>query len=513
MKPIYADSETSDAALDAALHEVAETYRRNLPPGTLQAFPVDGLDRLNLPVEVASFTLPADEKTGTPDRVFDGFGYGLTRAEATVGALGELTEAAHSEVDLPSRDFVTGSYVEMVNQFGAGGVCDPLTLCLPAGSDYTPDTPLEWTEAVRYRTGERVFLPTEFAAVYGHQMRGREPMIVTITNGLGAGLTRDQALSHGVLELLQRDGNCTTFRAMDEGVVIEPDEVRDASLLELLDTLTKAGLEVVPKLASTEFGLSNVYVVGRDAAGAGLPIQTTACGEASHLDRERALRKAMIEFAAARSRKAFMHGPLELIDRVSPDWYLPGYLESFDFSTQEKRATDAMIAWMQMSQTELESVLSDTVFSDRRRVKLSELPTVEPAAIRDPSDRMDAVARRLEAESLEVLVIDHTPPGQSEVSVVRGVVPGLEGETMSYGRLGERGAARLLARGESFVGLGPASGPRLRVPLTADAEERLGGPVWFDPEAAAARVGQHYALYREPKAHTVPVAMGQTLDR
>ena len=37
--------------------------------------------------------------------------------------------------------------------------------------------------------------------------------------------------------------------------------------------------------------------------------------------------------------------------------------------------------------------------------------------------------------------------------------------------------------------------------LTAAAEERLGGPAWFDRAGADRRVGELYALYREPGRH------------
>jgi hypothetical protein len=39
------------------------------------------------------------------------------------------------------------------------------------------------------------------------------------------------------------------------------------------------------------------------------------------------------------------------------------------------------------------------------------------------------------------------------------------------------------------------------VHLAAAAEERLGGPAWFDREEADRRVGALYALYREPGRH------------
>ena len=42
-----------------------------------------------------------------------------------------------------------------------------------------------------------------------------------------------------------------------------------------------------------------------------------------------------------------------------------------------------------------------------------------------------------------------------------------------------------------------------------DAEDRLGGPAWFDREAARRRVGPLYPLYREPGRHVV----AQVLDK
>ena len=509
-QPVYADS--SATSPDDRLWEVAELFKAALPPGELRAFSVHGLDRLDLPVEIASFQFPADHSAGPVQ--FDGFGYGLSQAEATVGAFGELTESAHCERDLSSREFVEGSYDEVVQAFGPRGVVDPLTLCLPAGSAYSPSQPLSWTHTVRWRTGERVLLPVEFAAVGRHQLRGRQPLITTITNGLGAGLSTDQALAHGLLELLQRDGNCTTFRALDRGIVIERDEIADEGVRALFDRLEAAGLQMQAKLASTEFGMVNAYVIGRDVQGAAMSLQATACGEAAHLDRERALRKAAVEFAAARSRKAFMHGPLDRIAEVAPDWYLPHYLEHFDPAAEEPRALEAMCQWVQKDQHELETLLAETVFAERQHVRLSELPTVPAASIADPADRCEAICSRLEAEGLEVLLVDSSPQHDRDgeatpVVALRAVVPGLEGETMSYGRLGERGVQRLLQRGVDFVGLGEPTGSRLPVLLTNEAQERLGGPAWFDPQRAADVVGDHYALYREPASHAVPVTLQQ----
>ena len=88
---------------------------------------------------------------------------------------------------------------------------------------------------------------------------------------------------------------------------------------------------------------------------------------------------------------------------------------------------------------------------------------------------------------------------------------GLEVETMSYGRLGERGVRRRLlahpALPEPLVAVGDRPGPAWgRVLLPTVSEERLGGPVWFDHAAADRAVGDLYALYREPGRHAAPLA-------
>ena len=71
--------------------------------------------------------------------------------------------------------------------------------------------------AKRFPSGEPVLVPYEFAACYRSQLDGIAPLTTPITNGLGAGDSFERALVHGLLELLQRDGNCVSFRAMDQG--------------------------------------------------------------------------------------------------------------------------------------------------------------------------------------------------------------------------------------------------------------------------------------------------------
>ena len=109
----------------------------------------------------------------------------------------------------------------------------------------------------------------------------------------------------------------------------------------------------------------------------------------------------------------------------------------------------------------------------------------------------------MERAGFDVLYVDMSPPDRS-VSVVKVIVPGMEVETMSYYRIGERNAAKLIERDSPLISFGGEAGGALQpVRLTEEACDRLGGQPFFDTAAADAIVGPLYPLYREPEAHHV----------
>ena len=482
-----------------SLSQARDAYRAAFPPGQLEIFRADPIDRVGVPSVAASLRLDTGVQLGT-------HGYGATQEEAEVGALGELTEFVFAETAVRALPHESGSYNEMVRQHGARSVVDPLTLCLPAGSRYDADMPLTWVPVKRLATGERVFIPEEWVATSPSTLQGKTPLITPITNGQGAGLSREQALAHGLLELLQRDGNGLNFRALDQGVVIDLENAPlGAEVRELLAHYKGLGIEIIPKLASTDFGLVNVYVVGNDPNVGDQSLMVTACGEAADPDRDRALRKALLEYAGSRTRKAFQHGPLEHVERVAP----PGYLNNFlpqvqrNMGTEENRALHDMVEWLRMPVQTLRSHMAVTL-GRQRTVRFGDLPQAHVTA--DPKARCAEVVRQLTDSGFDILVADLSPEGHA-VHNVKVIVPGLEVETMTYYRVGERNVARLLARDERLVGIGRAPAGCLHVRLTPEAEDRLGGPAWFNVGEAERRVGRLYALYREPERHSAQLML------
>ncbi len=486
---------------DASLAEAEAVYRSELPGTAPVEFDIGPLDRVGLPAWSLYWSDPAH-----PDEAAGGIGYGLHRANAVVGALGEALERVLGIRRLRASALLDGTESQLLRTFGRDNVVDPRTLGLPAGTAYDVDRPLRWSPTRRVGDDAQVWVPAEFVASAPGDLPGAPPaagwLIHPVTNGLGAGLTWQQAVAHAVGEILQRDGNGLAFRALDRGLVLDLTGCEDPTTIEALGRLAAAGVTTTVKLASTDDGVVNVFAVG-SAADDGLII-ATACGEAAHPDRDVAIRKAVLEFAAARSRKAFMHGPLAEIEAIAGPHYLPAILAHVDVDGDEQRVLDAMLAWTRMPEEQWRPLLDSTVFARHATVAYEDLPRPVTA----PQPPLERVTAPLMDRGFEVLVADF--PGEHGAHSVKVIVPGMEVETVAYARIGERNARRLLDAGrDDLVRVGTQPPGWSQVCLTEAAHERLGGPAWLDTRRLTTIVEGLLPLYREPGRHVLQLALAQ----
>ena len=490
------------------LGEAARAYVEAMPKGELVAFPIHTLDGIGLPVWIVALF---SDDTRLADIMPYGVGYGTGDEQAVLGGLGECMEMIAPALTLPVMARTRASWRDLAAAHGADAAADPLTLCLPAGSPVGRDTPLDWVESRRLRDDAIVLVPIDLVALDRKQLaEGYAPFTTLITNGMGAGPDVDWAVGHGLLELLQRDGNGLLFKALDRGIALELPDPPPPSIAPILQRFRRAGIEAIPKFATDEFGLCNVYCVGHEKDGREppLPIMLTACGEACHPDRERALAKAMCEFAASRVRKAFAHGPSAFIDRAAPRGYAARFLRQAGTGVggQESRAFEAMRDWTGRRPADIRAWLAGSVHAVHAHKAFAELPNTAA----ESSRAAGRIAReRVEAAGLDVLCVDLTPPGWP-VSVVKTIAPGLEVETMSYGRIGERNTRKLIARGDPLIRFGAPTETLKPVRLTREAIDRFGGQPLLDTERLARIVGPLYPLYREPEAHHVDAAVARS---
>lgn len=485
---------SSQEGASDAVAAYAEVLGRS---GRVVDFDISALDNLGVPV--TSCSLLVDGLVA-----HNGNGYGLTTEAARLSGLGELAEgvlAADRVRELRDRER-RASFDELVRREGADRVADPATLCLPAGSGWGPGSVIRWVPVVRVRTGEEVWAPLDLVASDpADRDAANEPLVTPVTNGLGAGLDDDRPLAHGILEILQRHTNGLRFRALDaRSPEVDPAGIPpNGEVAPLAARFAAEGVEAVFKHAATGFGVCSTYVMGVDADDSS-PIRLTACGEAADPSVDRSLLKALLEHANSRARKAFCFGDRAAARAVAdPDyWAAVERGRAGGGGGGEPRAVAAMRAWHDLGAERLRAL---TAPDRSRRVGRAAIQ-VQPGGS-DPTE--GPLARLLGSLAGHDVLAATTRVG--EVRVAKVLVTGLEVETLSYGRIGELGAADLLETDLDLVRRadGPSESHPDRVVLTADAEERLGGPVWYSYATAERIVGDRYPLYREPPRHLVSV--------
>ena len=473
-----------------SLAEPIEHYQSALHRfGEVLSFEISPLDRSDIPV--TSCSLVADGRMTQ-----HGNGYGPTPEAATVSGLGELAEGVLSArlVGGLRDEAIRGSRRELVAAQGAARVADPPTLCLPAGSPYTPDMPLTWLPLRRVRTGETVWVPLDFVASDPAELAGEPALITPVSNGRGAGLDPARPIAHGVGEILQRHTNGLRFRALDRlSPVIDPDRLPPA-VRDLLEGLRSRGIEPVLKHAATELGVVSTYAMGLDDDPASR-IMLTACGEAAHPDAAVSLTKALLEYANSRVRKAFFFGSREQARGVAPE----SYWRALPTGGGESRELAAMRGWAELSTDELRRL---TAPDQSRSVSYDAIAPEAPPDVSDQRAVLDGMLTALADHDVLAGTID-----VDGVVVAKTVVAGLDVETLSYGRIGELGVRTALEAELDLVRVQPAATEShgARVHLTAEAEERIGGQAWYSYAVAQAIVGPLYPLYREPPRHSVEV--------
>ncbi len=396
---------------------------------------------------------------------------------------------------------IRGSRWEMINGRGEEQVVDPRTLGLPTGSPYSDERPLLWVPTTRVRTGETVYVPADFVVSEPGELDAPQPLIPPVTNGLGAGLDETRAISHGILEILQRHTNGLRFRALDRRSAVIDEAGLPESVRELAIRMRGVGVDPVFKHATTELGVCSTYVMGLDDDLSD-PIRLSACGEAAHPSAEVSLTKALLEFANSRARKAFFFGRQERVRRLGPPAYWAA-VQAGATNLGEPRAREAMQTWAGLAPTELAALTAPA----RER-------TVDYLDIEVPGRPNIAGTRDLLAYLLDTL--DSHVPSHDVLAVTTAVggvvaakvlVTNLEVEILSYGRIGELGARGSIAGDLDLVRIqdGPTGTHTARVALTAAAEQRLGGRAYYSYAVADQIVGDLYPLYREPPRHSITV--------
>ncbi|MGF1476077.1 MAG: YcaO-like family protein [Geminicoccaceae bacterium] len=373
---------------------------------------ITGLDRINIPTVTA--VRPAGLALGVSQ------GKGLSLAAAKASAIVEAIEGwAAERLTEPHRVCCASSLA------GREAVTDVCRLPLKLGQTRPLTTPIAWVQG-QDLMNEMAPIWTPLPLVHldfaSDELPGSE-LFVSSSNGLAGGNTLAEALIHALCELIERDAVAIWhWRGQEERdrtqISLEGDLGPD--ITRLLALLAQADMDLALFDCTSDIGIPAVHAEISERVDR-LPafFPRRFGGDGCHLDSEVAVLRAITE--AAQSRLTFISGARD-------DLELSGYpaedAEPPRLPARSKRPFDAMPS------------LASITFEDDLQLVLSRLKAIG----------IDQVA-----------MIELPLPQNVPLSVIRLVVPGLEGKYRPrYIRPGPRALSRMFAQ---YVGssLSPAT--------------------------------------------------------
>ncbi len=259
--------------------------------GITRVAEITGLDRIGIPI----FTSIRPMASQGAVTVYTG--KGCSQEEAEVSAIMEGIERFSAE----PRGFslVRGAYRDLVIEREA---LDPNLLILPRR--YPPSEEIEWVEGHSLTRGVPILVPAE--AVF-HPYSRNNQLFRTNTNGLAVGNALEEAIVHGLMEVIERDAWSLFEAGRMQGRDLELTGCRSPMVKSMLEKLGKAGIAVYAKDITSDVGIPTVAVAIDDELTKDPALLSLGVG--THLVAEIAAVRGLTE--AVQSRLTTIHGTRE----------------------------------------------------------------------------------------------------------------------------------------------------------------------------------------------------------
>ncbi|MCE5296312.1 MAG: YcaO-related McrA-glycine thioamidation protein [Euryarchaeota archaeon] len=349
---------------------------------------ITGLDRIGIPV----FSSIRPEAMGGAISVYNG--KGLTPVQARISAIMEGVERYSAEM----RDDV----IVRKRHRDMHGALDPLSLILPQGSIYgLAQNPVAWVAAYDIASDKEIMVPA-CAVFHPYIPKADLHLFRSNTNGLASGNNIEEAISHGLCEVIERDAwsICEGRRKVNSDLDCSGTKVEAVAR-----KFTDNGIELHFKDLTSDIGMPVIAVSADDVVSKDPGLLTLGIG--AHPDPEVAAMKALVE--VAQSRLTQIHGARE--DTVHADRNRTiGYerLKSMNRLWYED-------AGMTRDLSELENFSTDDVLDD-----------------------IDMLKMRLKGVGLTQIIVYDLTRKAIGMPVVRVIVPGMEIFAIDQDRVGGR---------------------------------------------------------------------------
>jgi len=367
--------------------------------GVTRIASITELDRIGIPVFSAIRPSAADGAISIYS------GKGASEAQARISAMMEsfercLAERVSVNADI-DEEIAADEFIESSDKASEGHELldvDSLLIFEPIASDKL----VEWTKGWDMLQEKEIYVPSN-AVHHPYDSPGMSAKLFrSNTNGLASGNVIEEAILHGLLEVIERDALSISEFNRNTGkelVLTENDGVN----YELIKKFEDAGVQI--KLwylehdtAITTIGAATDDLELKDAA-------LLVMGAGSHLKPEIAVQRAITE--AAQSRVVQIHGAREDTDRES-------FVRQIGY--------DRMKRMNRFWYDEGESITIDQI---------------NDISASTPAENIDVVLNELRKVTDSAIVVDLSRESIG-IPVVRVIIPGFEQYTLDRERVGKR---------------------------------------------------------------------------
>lgn len=358
--------------------------------GITRVADITKLDRIGIPVFSCIRPAAADGAVSVYN------GKGATPLAARVSAIMEGIERFSGEIG--ERKLLAAAYSDL----DENKCISPGDLILTPGARY--DKKISWTSGYRLNMKtmdtEDILIPAD--AVFHPMPAEYDRLVKTNTNGLASGNSIEEALFHGLCEVIERDAWSLVEASGFAGPVIE--NIDDEDINYLWDMFKKKGVDVILRDITSDVGLPTIAAVADDLL---LKDPTLLCtGMGTHSSKKIAALRALTE--VAQSRATQIHGARE------------------DTTTGDMRKR---IGYDRMKR------LNSRWFDKSDRINFKD---IKECSKDDFLDEIKQVGQRLSSVGLNEIVFADLTHEKLGIPVVRAIVPGAECYSVDHERKGKR---------------------------------------------------------------------------
>ncbi|MDP3065257.1 MAG: YcaO-related McrA-glycine thioamidation protein [Methanobacteriaceae archaeon] len=339
--------------------------------GVTRIAEITHLDRLGVPVYSAIRPRAAEGAVSIYA------GKGATKIQAKASAMMEAFERYSAEFQESDKE-------KIVSQVYEDGNCvNPRSLILPNRSA-TPSLKIDWIVAQNAGTDEEQLIPAN-AVFHPFQPISGAHLFQSNTNGLASGNALEEAVFHGMMEVVERDAWSIFEAGKQPKAELKCDDTENILIKTLLSLFQEAGVKVKLVDLTADIKITTIAAVADDKVLKDPALLTIGVG--THLDPEIAAIRALTE--VAQSRATQIHGTredttravimrkagYERMKRINKHWF--GENDKIIHLSQiENKSTRSFKDDLEISLDEMEKVgLEDVWYVDLTRFEI-DIPVV-----------------------------------------------------------------------------------------------------------------------------------------